>query len=86
MEKSGLLAQAPCPGCVIIIYTQPARKRDGSWRTEQDGLPLDWRESFTIGGAKWSRLTGIEGDRESKRGLGERGGRKGPTVLRLFSR
>lgn len=29
-------------------------------RPEQDELPLDWRETFTIGGAKWSRLTAIE--------------------------
>lgn len=86
MEKSGLLAQVPCLRCIIIIYTQLARKRDGSWCTEHDELRLDWRESFTISGAKWSRLTAIEGDHDSKRGLRERSERKSPIILHLFLR
>ena len=40
------------------LYVAREKERDGSWRTEHDELRLDWRESFTISGAKWSRFDG----------------------------
>lgn len=39
MEKSGLLAQTPYLGCVIIIYTQLTRERGEREREVEVSVP-----------------------------------------------